>query len=123
MEINQSSNTQIIYLNRAGEIIHSTNNLFSTILLENKSVFTWSPFIESIFPSLFEDSADEAIQFFRVTTVQSFLPGIYDYTFVRLPQPFVKEDIMAWIINDRTNCYERMTELQQIDNERRRAEF
>ncbi|MFK7809577.1 MAG: hypothetical protein AB8F74_17365 [Saprospiraceae bacterium] len=123
MDLHQSGTTQIIYLNRKGEIIYSTNNLFSTILLQKEPVFNWSPFMESIFPCLFEDSADEAVQFFRVTTIQTFLPGIYDYTFVRLPKELAKKDTLAWIINDRTKCYERMTELQQIDNEEKRAAF
>ena len=117
------TDAQVFYLNQEGYILSSTNTIFSTIQLQNRSVFEWCPFLESIFPSLFEEAAEEVTQFERVTTAENFLPGIYDYTFVKLPAFLAKEEILMWIISDRTACYQRMTELQQFHNEQVRAQF
>ncbi len=122
-ELSSINNAQVIYLNKEGFISSSTNTLFSTILLQKQSVFEWSPFLESIFPSLFEEADNEVTQFMRVTTIQNFLPGIYDYTFVKLPIDLCSEETLMWIISDRTECYSRMKALQQIENERMREEF
>lgn len=118
-----ANDAQIIYLNEDGYITASTNTLFSTILLQKKPIFEWSPFLESIYPSLFAEGPNEVTQFMRVTTVQKFLPGIYDYTFLKLPSEFVGQETLMWIISDRTECYKRMTELQQVHNELQRSRF
>jgi len=120
-ELDQINDAQVIYLNKDGFIISSTNTLFSTVLLQKDSVFTWSPFLESIFPSLFDVEENEVTQFMRVTTVQTFLPGIYDYTFVKLPTALSTEATLMWVISDRTVCYERMKMFQQMENERIRS--
>lgn len=120
---NSMNEAQVIYLDKDGLIVSSTNTLFSTILIEKKNVFEWSPFLESIYPSLFSEEADEVTQFSRVTTVKDFLPGIYDYTFVKLPQNIARQEVLMWIISDRTDCYKRMTKLQQAENESMRARF
>jgi len=117
------SDAQVIYLNEKGFIVSSSNSIFSTILLQKKSIFEWSPFLESIYSSLFEEKPNEVTQFLRVTTIQDFLPGIYDYTFVKLPGEHFSKEVLMWIITDRTTCYQKMQKLQQIENESLRARF
>jgi hypothetical protein len=123
VQTNILADAQVFYLNQKGYILSSTNTIFSTIHLQNCPVFEWCPFLESIFPSLFEEAAEEVTQFERVTTAENFLPGIYDYTFVKLPAFLANEEVLMWIISDRTACYQRMTELQQFYNEQARAQF
>lgn len=122
-EFSNVNDAQVIYLNKDGYIVSSTNTLFSTILLQKQSIFEWSPFLESIFSSLFEEPENDVTQFMRVTTVQPFLPGIYDYAFVKLPSAFSSEETLMWIISDRTECYSRMKALQQKENEQMRKEM
>jgi len=122
-EICNMSDAQVIYLNEKGFIVSSSNSIFSTILLQKKSIFEWSPFLESIYSSLFEEKPNEVTQFLRVTTIQDFLPGIYDYTFVKLPGEHFSKEVLMWIITDRTTCYQKMQKLQQIENESLRARF
>ena len=54
---------QFIILNEKGDIIFCDNVLFTEEDLPSRSVFEWSPFVESIFPILLQE--DEKIYNFK----------------------------------------------------------
>ncbi|MEM6963938.1 MAG: hypothetical protein AAF573_04165 [Bacteroidota bacterium] len=102
---------QLLILDQRGEIIFSDNTLFSIGDLPSTSVFDWSPFVESIFPNLFQ--TDQKIYTFRrVKTIHPFLTGTYDYFFYKNEKRDLSCQIIWWIV-DRSVLYDKMTAKQQ----------
>lgn len=74
------------------------------------------PLVESVFPLIRRlQLNDPEVSFGGVKTVFKLLPGYYDFTFVRMKSEH--NDIILWIIEDRTEGYTNILSTQQIKNE------
>lgn len=109
-------NLQFLILNEKGEIIFSDNTLFSVEDLPSTSVFDWSPFVESIFPNLFQENK-KIFTFHKVKTIHEFLSGTYDYSFYKNDGEDLPSQII-WTILDRSTFYDKLTKEQQYNQQR-----
>lgn len=118
--INQSTNEnfrQTIILNDEVEFIASNDILFSTKKLDGIPVQRWFPMIESIYESLRDLTVEDGeIQFSRVESPAEFLPGSYDFSFVKIVVE--GREVVQWNIYDYTNVYTYLTKYQQLKNEK-----
>ena len=114
----QINKYQTIFLNNHGLVTTSNETLFPTAVLSNYSTLSTFPFIESIFDALLNQPIGAVFQFKKVKTNHSFLPGIYDFTFVRLPHCNKCKGSLIWTIFDRTSEYMKQTKKQQIRQEK-----
>lgn len=104
-------NTQSISLDLRGNIISSDSTLFDPKKLSSNCVLDWSPFVESIFPSLLKAKEAETFLFEKIKTIHHFLDGYYDYTFSK------KGDKVVWTIFDYTTYYLDQIKNQQFHHE------
>jgi len=109
---------QTIFLDKKGIITTSTDELFSANNLNNKNILLNFPFVESIFQTLSSQRIGQVYEFNKVKTIHTFLPGIYDYIFVKLQQCKDCQDSLMWIIVDKTVPYSKLLVQQQIRQER-----
>ncbi len=112
-----SKHCQIIFLDRQGRITSSEDNLFSTTMLTQASILPAFPFVESIFQSLSKQPTWQVSKFDRIKTIHPFLPGVYDYTFVKLPNCTNCENSFVWMVFDKTEVYEELARVQQAKQE------
>jgi len=108
---------QTILLSEEGIITTSTDELFSTKDLKSKDIQSNFPFVESIFPALSIQQIGQIHQFNKVKTIHTFLPGIYDYIFIKLQQCKNCQDALMWIIIDKTITYSELWTQQQTRQE------
>lgn len=123
MQSNNNSNTayhlfrQVIILDARIEFVGSDDLLFSTEKLKGISVSKWFPFIESIHDTLKEMKvSEEEILFSRVESPAEYLPGSYDFSFIKIEKD--GEQYIRWYIYDYTNVYSYLTKYQQLKNEK-----
>lgn len=108
---------QTLFINEAGFITFSTDLLFSTIELKKQSTLVQFPFITSIFESLLKQPIGRILQFHKIKTIHSFLPGIYDYMFIKTPTCNKCGDVLIWTIVDKTSIYQDVLTAQQVNQE------
>ena len=108
---------QISYLNKKGQLIASSNGIFSTDCLQNESVLICFPFLESIFNNLIAGAPGKSYVFEGVQTCIPCLPGIYDFTFTRLPAGTKNGAVLVWSIVDNTRYYNQKISQQQLRQE------
>lgn len=108
---------QIIILDDEGEYVGSDDILFSTEKLKEISVAEWFPFIESIHETLKKMKlSNEEILFSRIESPADFLPGSYDFSFLKIEQN--GREYIQWSIYDYTVVYTYLTKYQQLKNEK-----
>ncbi|MFK8103645.1 MAG: hypothetical protein AB8G15_14020 [Saprospiraceae bacterium] len=112
-----SNNCQIIFLDQQGRITSSEDNLFATTMFTQASILSAFPFVESIFQSLSKQATWQVSKFDRIKTIHPFLPGLYDYTFVKLPDCKACENSFVWMVFDKTKIYEELAKIQQVKQE------
>lgn len=106
-------NTQSIILDLEGNIISSNNVLFSIDSLPSQCVLNWSPFLQSIFPTLLKEVNQKKVTFEKIKTIHRFLKGTYDYSFYQAKE----KNQIIWIIADCTTYYLDLCERQQFHHE------
>jgi len=112
----RSKFNQLILLNEQAMIISSCDSIFDTSTRQAQSVNTWFPFIESIYPSIWQViSSQPNISFNKVETPLAELPGIYDFTFSQVT--IDSKTLVLWCIYDYTDLYEDLKQFQQRKNE------
>ena len=108
---------QLIILDEEVEFVGSDDLLFSTEELKGISVAKWFPFIESIHETLKKmELSNEEILFSRIESPADFLPGSYDFSFLKIEQNGRK--YIQWSIYDYTVVYTYLTKYQQLKNEK-----
>jgi len=108
---------QLIILDEEAEFVGSDDILFSTEKLKEISVAKWFPFIESIHETLKKMKLkSEEILFSRVESPADFLPGSYDFSFLKIEQN--GREYIQWSIYDYTVVYTYLTKYQQLKNEK-----
>lgn len=110
-------NYQTLFINNAGVVTTSKGQLFAIPPRDQFSALNEFPFIESIFPSLLCQSPGQLFEFRKVKTIHKFLPGIYDYTFIRLHAYSTCQPVLVWMILDKTKEYEFLLQEQQLRQE------
>ncbi|MFK7771339.1 MAG: hypothetical protein AB8F94_04335 [Saprospiraceae bacterium] len=106
-------NTQSIVLDLKGNIISSDDVLFNTNSLPSQCVLDWSPFVESIFPTLLKKLNQQKITFEKIKTIHSFLKGSYDFCFYQSE----RKDQITWVISDCSKFYADLCERQQFHHD------
>jgi len=109
-----STDSQIILMDRKGQLKASCNALFSTEGLLNASILQWSPFLESIFANLLQ--IDKPFEFNCVESNIEYLTGFFDYHFQ--PIEIEGKPYILWVITDKTSIYSRQQEQQQRHHNR-----
>ncbi|MFK8008737.1 MAG: hypothetical protein AB8H03_20425 [Saprospiraceae bacterium] len=108
---------QLIILDDKAEFVGSDDILFSTDELKGTSVAKWFPFIESIHDTLRKmELSNEEILFSRIESPADFLPGSYDFSFLKIEQN--ERQYIQWSIYDYTIVYSYLTKYQQLKNEK-----
>jgi hypothetical protein len=101
--------SQMILLDKKGNIVESCDTLFNTSELPSRSAIELSPLVESIFDYLLELTSDEPeVSFSKVQSPLAQLSGFYDFTFAPVSLNGIK--YILWRIYDHTSLY---TELQR----------
>lgn len=114
-EQGQDSNlSQIILLDDKGNILGSSNTLFSTDQLKGSAIDTF-PILETIYDSKVLFESKKEIHFKRVQTSFSLLPGYYDFKFLAVE--FNQQNFILWNIDDLTDLYSIFQKHQQQKNE------
>ncbi|MGB0861472.1 MAG: hypothetical protein ACPG19_14085 [Saprospiraceae bacterium] len=104
--------SQMILLNRKGEIVESCNTLLDTTQLPTSSVVELSPLVESIFDYLLDLTSDEPeVAFSKVESPLPQLDGFYDFTFTSISLNGYK--YILWQIYDHTSLYTELQKNQQ----------
>ena len=108
---------QLIILDEEVEFMGSDDILFSTEKLKDISVAEWFPFIESIHETLKKMKiGNEEILFSRIESPADFLPGSYDFSFLKIEQN--GREYIQWSIYDYTLVYSYLSKYQQLKNEK-----
>jgi hypothetical protein len=108
---------QILLLEEEGVLIASCNSIFDTEKFLNRSILDYFPLIESVFPVIRKlQLKDPEVRFASVKTNFKNLPGIYDFTFVRMKGSF--KDYILWVVQDHTEDYKAKLTIQQLQNEK-----
>lgn len=108
---------QLILLDKDFRLVASDDIIFSSEKLKNISVGKWFPFIESICDTLKDITiSDGEILFSRVESPALFLPGSYDFSFMKIE--IEGKDYIQWSIYDYTKVYTYLTKYQQLKNEK-----
>ena len=101
--------SQMILLDRKGEIVESCDTLLDTTQLSTRSAVELSPLVESIFDYLLDLTSDEPeVAFSKVESPLEQLNGFYDFTFTSIS--LNGDKYILWQIYDHTSLY---TELQR----------
>lgn len=104
-----------------GKLIASCDSIFSSGLIMGELVLTHFPLVESVFSLIRRLQLNEPeVAFGGVETTFRLLPGIYDFTFVKMNSE--NGELILWIIEDRTKSYNEKISKQQINNEMAIAE-
>lgn len=108
---------QLILLNNKVELLVSDDLIFSTEKLREIPVGRWFPFIESTFNTLMNlKESDGEVIFSKVESPSEFLPGTYDFSFIKVDIEGKK--YIQWSIYDYTKVYEYLARYQQLKNEK-----
>lgn len=108
---------QLIILDEEAEFVGSDDLLFSTEKLKKIPVAKWFPFIESIHEALKKMKlSNKEILFSRIESPADFLPGSYDFSFLKIEQN--GREYIQWSIYDYTVVYTYLTKYQQLKNEK-----
>jgi hypothetical protein len=108
----EATASQQIVLNIEGYILESDDGIFDTSRYRDNPLLKYSPFLESVFPTVLAWDYDAAELFFtRVETVLDGVIGVYDCYFRRASCNF------EWLIDDITLPFEAYREAQQENNE------
>jgi len=97
--------------------VASNDIIFSTEKLKDVAVGKWFPFIESVCDTLKKiKKSDGEIIFSRVESPALFLPGSYDFSFMKIE--IEGKEYIQWSIYDYTKVYTYLTKYQQLKNEK-----
>ncbi|MEY4936243.1 MAG: hypothetical protein RIS64_2602 [Bacteroidota bacterium] len=111
------TDTQRIVLDFQGFILESDDGIFDTGSYRNHPFLIYSPFLESVFISVLDlQFRSGALHFPRVETILDNVTGVYDCHFrclVYNPNQLEFE----WVINDLTQSFEQIRDIQQENNE------
>ncbi len=108
---------QLILLNEDFRLVASDDIIFSTKKLKDVPVGKWFPFIESVCDTLRDIKiSDGEILFSRIESPALFLPGSYDFSFVKIV--IENKNYIQWSIYDYTKVYTYLTKYQQLKNEK-----
>ena len=108
---------QLILLNEDFRLVASNDIIFSTEKLKDVAVGKWFPFIESVCDTLKKiKKSDGEIIFSRVESPALFLPGSYDFSFMKIE--IEGKEYIQWSIYDYTKVYTYLTKYQQLKNEK-----
>jgi len=108
---------QLILLDENFRLVGSDDIIFSTEKLKAISVGKWFPFIESIYDTLKDIKiSDGEILFSRVESPALFLPGSYDFSFMKIEVG--DKEFIQWSVYDYTKVYTYLTKYQQLKNEK-----
>lgn len=108
---------QLILLNEDFQLVGSDDMIFSTAKLKDIPVEKWFPFIESICDTLKDIKiTDDEILFSRVESPALFLPGSYDFSFMKIEIKNI--EYIQWSVYDYTKVYTYLTKYQQLKNEK-----
>ena len=115
-EIKVAANQRIV-LDFQGFILESDDGIFDTTSYRNHPFLIYSPFLESVFSSVLDlQFRSGALHFPRVETILDHVVGVYDCHFrciVYNPHQLEFE----WVINDITQSFDHIREIQQENNE------
>ena len=112
----RSKFSQLILLNHQAHIVSSCDSIFDTRPVRKEPVTDWFPFLESIYPNIWQLVKDQSnITFNKVQTLIPQLPGFYDFSFSKVT--IGGEDLLLWSIYDYTDLYEDYKQFQQRRNE------
>ena len=107
---------QIILLDESFCFVKSDDRIFSTSSLRSLPVEKWFPFIESIHETIRKIKIEQDdVQFLRVESPSSFLPGSYDFSFSKIELD--NKVYILWSICDYTEVYTFLSKYQQLKNE------
>lgn len=114
--MNSKKTRQRLLLDEQGFLVASCDSIFTSDPLKGKKILPRFPLVESVFPLIRRlQLNDPEVSFGGVQTIFQKLPGIYDFTFVRMKS--LSKDLILWIIDDRTESYGKKITEQQIKNE------
>lgn len=115
-ESNKTALQQIL-IDTRGFILESTDTIFSTFPQRHRPVMEWSPFIESIFPTLLSlNLCSPEIFFPRIQSITNKLMGLYDCSFMCV-EWCDNQAIIVWNILDNSADMQKIQQAQQIFNE------
>lgn len=107
---------QRLLLNEGGRLIASCDSIFSSGVVLGELILPYFPLVESVFPIIRRlQLNDPEVAFGGVETTFEYLPGIYNFTFVRMNSE--NGEFILWIIEDQTKNYKEKISKQQIKNE------
>ena len=107
---------QHVVLDTQGFIVDSTDTLFSTKAYCDRSLFEWSPFLESIFDVLLDlRVGGEELHFSKIDTLADFMTGFYDCSFMAAHWGDNCR-VIVWTICDRGDEYAIFMERQVQEN-------
>jgi len=107
---------QLILLDESFDLVKSNDLIFSTDNLSSIPVEKWFPFIESIHETIKKIKIEDGeLQFLRVESPAEFLPGSYDFSFLKII--INEKDYILWTICDYTEVYIYLSKYQQLKNE------
>lgn len=108
---------QQILIDVHGFILESTDTIFSTFPQRHRPVMEWSPFLESIFPTLLSLNLRSPEIFFpRIQSITNKHSGLYDCSFMCVEWGD-NQSIIVWNILDNTADMQKIQHAQQIFNE------
>ncbi|MEM1318649.1 MAG: hypothetical protein AAGG75_00265 [Bacteroidota bacterium] len=114
--IHHPSFNQRILLEESGCIVHSCDSIFSTVDLKEQPVTALFPIVESLYLNLEQIQLGALpLRFPGVESISERLPGIYDFSFVRLQ--LKGQSYILWSIYDYTELYIELRKYQQQKNE------
>jgi len=107
---------QLLLLDKEGVLKASCDSIFASKGYLNNSVLPYFPLVESVFPMIQKLQVnDPEVEFGAVETAFAKLPGIYDFSFIKMRAS--QSDMILWIIKDHTKEYKEKTFQQQLQNE------
>jgi hypothetical protein len=115
-EIKATANQRIV-LDFQGSILESDDGIFDTSSYRNHPFLLYSPFLESIFHSVLDLQQESGVLYFpRVETLLDDVVGVYDCHF-RCMTCNSYQTKFEWLINDFTQAFEQIRDIQQENNE------
>ena len=108
---------QQILVDLKGFIFESTDTIFSTSSQRNRPVVEWSPFFESIFPTLLSLNLSSAeIHFPQIQSLTNQIFGLFDCSFMRVEWGD-NQQVIVWNIIDNSVDLNHIQMAQQILND------
>jgi hypothetical protein len=108
---------QQILIDAHGFILESTDTIFSTFPQRHRPVMEWSPFLESIFPTLLTlNLHSPEIYFPRIQSITDKVFGLYDCSFMCVEWGG-NQSVIVWNIIDNTADMIQIQKAQQRFNE------